>query len=43
MRSMLPNREEASAVLQDVIVVLWQKFESAQDFKRRPARRTRPS
>ena len=34
VRSMLPNREEAAAVLQDVIVVLWQKFESAQDFKR---------
>ena len=34
VRSMLPNREEASVVLQDVIVVLWQKFESARDFKR---------
>ena len=34
VRSMLPNREEASEVLQDVIVVLWQKFESAQDFKK---------
>lgn len=34
VRSMLPSREEASEVLQDVMVVLWQKFESAQDFKR---------
>ncbi|MES2596196.1 MAG: sigma-70 family RNA polymerase sigma factor [Verrucomicrobiota bacterium] len=34
VRSMLPTREEASEVLQDVMVVLWQKFESAQDFKK---------
>ena len=34
VRSMLPSREEASEVLQDVIVVLWQKFETAQDFKK---------
>ncbi len=31
---MLPSREDASAVLQDVLVVLWQKFDSAQDFKK---------
>lgn len=34
IRSMLPNREEASEVLQDVIVVLWQKFDTAEDFKK---------
>lgn len=34
IRSLLPNREEASEVLQDVIVVLWQKFDSARDFKK---------
>lgn len=34
VRAMLPTREEASEVLQDVIVVLWQKFETAQDFKK---------
>lgn len=34
IRSMLPNREEASEVLQDVMVVLWQKFDSAEDFKK---------
>ncbi|MEZ0387671.1 MAG: sigma-70 family RNA polymerase sigma factor [Verrucomicrobium sp.] len=34
IRSMLPTREEASTVLQDVMVVLWQKFETAQDFKK---------
>lgn len=34
VRSMLPSREEASEVLQDVIVVLWQKFASAEDFKK---------
>lgn len=32
VRAMLPNREEASEVLQDVIVVLWQKFGGANDF-----------
>ena len=31
---MLPRREETSEVLQNVIVVLWQKYESARDFKR---------
>jgi len=34
VRSMLPSRVEASEVLQDVIVVLWQKFDSAEDFKK---------
>lgn len=34
VRSMLPDRHEAAEVLQDVIVVLWQKFDSAADFKR---------
>jgi RNA polymerase sigma-70 factor (ECF subfamily) len=34
IRSMLPSREEASEVLEDVIVVLWQKFDSAQDFRK---------
>lgn len=34
IRSMLPNREEASEVLQDVLVVLWQKFDAAEDFKK---------
>ncbi len=34
VRSLLPSRAEASEVLQDVIVVLWQKFETAQDFKK---------
>lgn len=31
---MLPTREDASEVLQDIIVVLWQKFDTAQDFKK---------
>lgn len=34
VRAMLPTREDASEVLQDVTVVLWQKFETAQDFKK---------
>jgi RNA polymerase sigma-70 factor, ECF subfamily len=34
IRSMLPNRAEASEVLQDVMVVLWQKFDAAEDFKK---------
>src|SRR5262245_30370317 len=34
IRAMLPTREEASQVLQDVIIVLWQKFDSAQDFRK---------
>lgn len=33
VRSILPNREEASEVMQEVAVVLWQKFESARDFR----------
>jgi RNA polymerase sigma-70 factor (ECF subfamily) len=34
IRSLLPNREEASEVVQDVNVVLWQKFDSAENFKK---------
>jgi len=34
VRVMLPGRAEASEVLQNVIVVLWQKYESAEDFKK---------
>jgi RNA polymerase sigma-70 factor, ECF subfamily len=34
VRAMLPNRAEAAEVLQDVIVVLWSKFDQAQDFKK---------
>lgn len=34
IRAMLPRREEADEVMQDVIVILWQKFDSAQDFKK---------
>lgn len=34
VRAMLPGREEAAEVMQNVIVVLWQKFETAQDFKK---------
>ena len=34
IRAMLPSQAEASEVMQDVVVVLFQKFESAQDFKR---------
>ena len=34
IRSMLPGREEAAEVMQNVIVVLWQKFDTAQDFKK---------
>jgi len=33
VRSMLPCREEADEVMQQVAVVLWSKFETAQDFK----------
>ena len=32
VRAMLASREEASEVMQDVAVVLWQKFDSAKDF-----------
>lgn len=34
VRAMLPGRMEASEVLQNVIVVLWQKYDSALDFKK---------
>lgn len=34
VRSMLPCRDETDEVMQQVIVVLWQKFETAQDFKK---------
>lgn len=34
VRSMLSNRNEASEVMQDVAVVLWQKFETATDFRK---------
>jgi RNA polymerase sigma-70 factor (ECF subfamily) len=33
VRSMLPDRHEASEVMQEVAVVLWQKFDSARDFR----------
>ena len=34
VRAMLPGRAEASEVLQNVIVVLWQKADTAVDFKK---------
>jgi RNA polymerase sigma-70 factor (ECF subfamily) len=34
VRSMLPDRHEASEVMQEVIVTLWQKFEGAHDFRK---------
>lgn len=34
VRSMLPGRHEASEVMQEVIVTLWQKFEGAEDFRK---------
>ena len=34
VRSMLPDRHEASEVMQEVIVTLWQKFEGAEDFRK---------
>lgn len=34
VRALLPGRLEASEVLQNVIVVLWQKYDSASDFKK---------
>jgi RNA polymerase sigma-70 factor (ECF subfamily) len=34
VRSMLPDRHEAAEVMQEVAVVLWQKFDSARDFRR---------
>jgi RNA polymerase sigma-70 factor (ECF subfamily) len=33
VRSMLPSRQEASDVMQEVVVTLWQKFEDAQNFR----------
>lgn len=34
VRSMLPSRQEAAEVMQTVVVVLWSKFDTAQDFKK---------
>jgi RNA polymerase sigma-70 factor, ECF subfamily len=34
VRSMLPDRQEASEVMQEVIVTLWEKFEEADDFRK---------
>lgn len=34
IRTLIPDRAEASEVLQDVTVVLWQKFDTAVDFKK---------
>ena len=34
VRSMLSSRQEAAEVMQQVVVVLWSKFEQAQDFKK---------
>ena len=33
VRSLLPTRQEASEVMQDVIVALWQGFASAEEFR----------
>ncbi|MES2793670.1 MAG: sigma-70 family RNA polymerase sigma factor [Planctomycetota bacterium] len=33
VRSIVPSREDASEVMQDVAVVLWQKFDSAKEFR----------
>lgn len=33
VRSMLPTREEASEVMQEVIVILWQKFSTVAEFR----------
>jgi RNA polymerase sigma-70 factor (ECF subfamily) len=33
VRSMLPTREEALEVMQEVIVILWQKFSQVDDFR----------
>ena len=33
VRAMLPTREDASEVMQEVIVILWQKFSSVEDFR----------
>ena len=34
VRSMLSNRQEADEVMQLVVLVLWSKFDQAQDFKK---------
>jgi RNA polymerase sigma-70 factor (ECF subfamily) len=34
VRAMLSNRQEADEVMQQVVVVLWSKFDQAQDFKK---------
>ncbi|MGV3660736.1 MAG: sigma-70 family RNA polymerase sigma factor [Prosthecobacter sp.] len=33
VRSLVPTRQAASEVMQDVILVLWEKFEAAHDFQ----------
>jgi RNA polymerase sigma-70 factor (ECF subfamily) len=33
VRSLVPTREMASEVIQDVLLVLWRKFESAENFR----------
>lgn len=33
VRSMLPSQQEAAEVMQELIVTLWQKFESAAEFR----------
>jgi RNA polymerase sigma-70 factor (ECF subfamily) len=33
VRSMLPSRQEAPDVMQEVVVTLWQKFKDAQNFR----------
>lgn len=33
VRSLVPNRQTASEVMQDVILVLWEKFDAAEDFQ----------
>lgn len=33
VRSLLPSRQEAADVMQEVAVTLWQKFDSADDFR----------
>lgn len=33
VRSMLPTRQEASEVMQEVMVILWQKFSQVEDFR----------
>lgn len=33
VRSLVPTRQMASEVMQDVILVLWEKFDAAADFQ----------